>query len=237
MIAEAGIVIIQAQIMLPATPQRTAESRFVAPTPIMAPAMVWVVLTAIPKTPLYDRLQTEGRLDLDDDSGYGTNVIPLNMTREELREGYLQLMRDVYDPDAYFERLEDLYLPYKPKRRTRAGIAREMIRVCRPQGYLFLVDWWMPKPLDANYKALTRPRLRRLFAPGERTKVVGIFRGALAPPLGRFLSAFVPWLYFPVATVCPFLVGQVVYVLRKDQMTAAGETRSPLQGDDVPWSP
>jgi radical SAM superfamily enzyme YgiQ (UPF0313 family) len=68
------------------------------------------MLTAIPKTPLYDRLQTEGRLDLDDESGYGTNVIPLGMTREELREGYLQLMRDVYDPEAFFDGLEELYL-------------------------------------------------------------------------------------------------------------------------------
>jgi hypothetical protein len=32
------------------------------------------------------------------------------MTREELRDGYLQLMQELYEPDAYFERLEDLYL-------------------------------------------------------------------------------------------------------------------------------
>src|SRR5262249_37727635 len=78
------------------------------------------MLTAIPKTPLYDRLQAEGRLDLDDESDFGTNVVPMNMTREELREGYLQLMRDVYDPDAYFERLEELYLSGN----FRAGQAR-----------------------------------------------------------------------------------------------------------------
>ncbi len=37
-----------AQIILPATPQRTAESLLVEPTPTMAPVIVWVVLTGIP---------------------------------------------------------------------------------------------------------------------------------------------------------------------------------------------
>src|SRR5215472_18778721 len=45
--AAAGIVRIQAHTMRPATPQRTAESRPVAPTPTIAPVMVWVVLTGI----------------------------------------------------------------------------------------------------------------------------------------------------------------------------------------------
>ena len=34
------------------------------------------MLTAIPKTPLYDRLAREGRLDRDDAPAFGTNVIP-----------------------------------------------------------------------------------------------------------------------------------------------------------------
>jgi len=48
-LAEAGIVNTHAQTILRATPQRTAESRRVAPTPIIAPAIVCVVLTGIPK--------------------------------------------------------------------------------------------------------------------------------------------------------------------------------------------
>ena len=35
--------------MLPATPQRTAEARRAAPTPMIAPVMVWVVETGMPK--------------------------------------------------------------------------------------------------------------------------------------------------------------------------------------------
>ena len=46
--AEQGIVINQAQTTLLATPQRTAESRRVAPTPMIAPVIVCVVLTGIP---------------------------------------------------------------------------------------------------------------------------------------------------------------------------------------------
>ena len=42
------MVKIHAQIILPATPQRTAESLVVAPTPTIAPVIVWVVLTGIP---------------------------------------------------------------------------------------------------------------------------------------------------------------------------------------------
>ena len=43
-----GMVSIQAQRRLMVTPHRTAESLFVAPTPMIDPAIVWVVLTGIP---------------------------------------------------------------------------------------------------------------------------------------------------------------------------------------------
>ncbi len=71
------------------------------------------MLSAIPKTPLYTRLKNEGRLDLEDAQPFGTNVIPLGMTRDELRQGYIGLMRDLYDATFYFERLENLYLTRK----------------------------------------------------------------------------------------------------------------------------
>lgn len=85
-----------------------AQSAFLQDARI-AHAMIGI-LYAIPKTPLHDRLAAENRLDLDDQSAYGTNVIPLQMSREELTDGYMELMRDVYSPEAYFKRLDDLYL-------------------------------------------------------------------------------------------------------------------------------
>jgi len=43
------MVNIQAHIRFTVTPQRTALNRLVAPTPIMAPVIVCVVLTGAPK--------------------------------------------------------------------------------------------------------------------------------------------------------------------------------------------
>jgi len=65
------------------------------------------LLHAIPTTPLYDRLKEAGRLN-DGDAAelYGTNIVPLGMSPEELRDGFIQVMQDCYAPDAYFERLD-----------------------------------------------------------------------------------------------------------------------------------
>jgi radical SAM superfamily enzyme YgiQ (UPF0313 family) len=71
------------------------------------------MLFAIPKTPLYDRLAEEGRLDFSDRPECGTNVIPLRMTREELRDGYLRVLHELYDPETYFSRTEALF--FDPK--------------------------------------------------------------------------------------------------------------------------
>ena len=71
------------------------------------------MLHAIPKTPLYDRLAREGRLDSGDEPEFGTNVMPQRISRAELRAGYVQVMNDLHKPDAYFDRLDDLYLRQK----------------------------------------------------------------------------------------------------------------------------
>jgi radical SAM superfamily enzyme YgiQ (UPF0313 family) len=85
-----------------------AQRQFIANARILH-AMIGM-LTAIPKTPLYDRLAAEGRLDESDEPDFGTNVIPLGMTRDDLRDGYVRLMQELYAPSAYFERLEQLFL-------------------------------------------------------------------------------------------------------------------------------
>jgi ubiquinone/menaquinone biosynthesis C-methylase UbiE len=102
-----------------------------------------------------------------------------------------------------------------PDAELSAGIAGEMVRVCTPGGYLLLVDWRIPKFGDRNYRALTRRRLKTLFALGKKTDLLGTFPGALVPPLGRFLSKWLPGSYFAAASLMPFLVGQVAYLLRK----------------------
>ncbi len=85
----------------------------------IAQAMIGM-LYAIPKTPLHARLAAAGRLDPDDHSPFGTNVIPATMTRQALRAGYERLMRQVYEPDAYFDRLRgglgNAATPFAPAR-------------------------------------------------------------------------------------------------------------------------
>lgn len=103
-----------------------------------------------------------------------------------------------------------------PNDRERIAIAAEMIRVCKPGGYLLLMDWRTPKPGDPNYKALTRKEFHSLFLVGSATRLLGIYKGALVPPVGRFLSKYMPSLYFLVVAFFPFMVGQVAYVLIKD---------------------
>jgi radical SAM superfamily enzyme YgiQ (UPF0313 family) len=85
-----------------------AQVRFLSEARIVH-AMVGM-LYAIPKTPLHSRLASEGRLDPADVPEYGTNVIPKKIGREALLDGYLTVLNDLYEPAAYFDRLNDLYL-------------------------------------------------------------------------------------------------------------------------------
>jgi len=67
------------------------------------------MLTAIPKTPLYERLKNADRLnDLEKDD-LGTNIIPLKISPEELKAGYLKLSEELYTPENYFKRVDALY--------------------------------------------------------------------------------------------------------------------------------
>ena len=68
------------------------------------------LLHAIPKTPLYERVLAEGRLDLSDRPEFVTNIRPLKMSPEELRDGYLRVMNELFDPENYFDRTEALFL-------------------------------------------------------------------------------------------------------------------------------
>ncbi|MGE3876031.1 MAG: B12-binding domain-containing radical SAM protein, partial [Parvibaculaceae bacterium] len=85
----------------------SAQEKFLREARIST-AMVGM-LSAIPRTPLYDRLKQAGRLDEGDDPEHGTNVLPVHMTRETLSEGYVRLMAGLYEPQAYFDRVDDLY--------------------------------------------------------------------------------------------------------------------------------
>ncbi len=69
-------------------------------------------------THLYERLEREGRL-VNDTSGSGdnvdgtTNIIP-QMGLETLRAGYRSLMKQIYAPQAYYERVRTFLREYRP---------------------------------------------------------------------------------------------------------------------------
>jgi len=79
------------------------------------------LLQAPPGTRLYERLKQEGRL-LDRLSGDNvdgtTNIIP-RMDLDTLHEGYKSIMRHIYSPDHYYQRVKTFLREYKlPKVKT-----------------------------------------------------------------------------------------------------------------------
>ena len=69
------------------------------------------MLHAIPTTPLYDRLKQAGRLHDEEVSEiYGTNVDPLGMSPQQLRDGFIRVMQACYEADAYFQRLDAQFI-------------------------------------------------------------------------------------------------------------------------------
>lgn len=95
------------------------------------------------------------------------------------------------------------------------AISSEMIRVAKVGGHIILRDWVINKPGSKHYKALTRKRCAVLFEIGSRTRLHACVRGSLIPPVGRFLSAYLPSIYFLIAAAFPFLVGLRSYALEK----------------------
>jgi radical SAM superfamily enzyme YgiQ (UPF0313 family) len=85
-----------------------AQRNFITDARIVS-SMIGMVY-AIPSTPLHARLKKENRLDLSDDPAFGTNVIPAQLDRKILRDGYLRVLTDLHEPDAFFDRLDSLYL-------------------------------------------------------------------------------------------------------------------------------
>ena len=143
------------------------------------------MLSAIPKTPLYDRLASEGRLDnpAASDPRVATNVVPLLMTVEEMRDGWVDLMARLYDAENYFERFDALYIDG----RLQLGSARmNWLRSHRPLSYLKMqtlttfAGLWLLARVWSDPR--TRP-FRPVYAKHLRKLI-----GALRPP--RYLFQF-----------------------------------------------
>jgi radical SAM superfamily enzyme YgiQ (UPF0313 family) len=102
------------------------------------------MLYAIPQTPLHARLMREGRLHesvlmSNWGAAAATNVVPKQMTQDELREGYLELMRRLYAPDAYFARVDAMYL--ETNWLPAPGRTRHLLRNRKYRRWLKLRIW------------------------------------------------------------------------------------------------
>jgi hypothetical protein len=157
------------------------QHRFICDSRI-ALAMV-NVLFALPKTPLFARLTREGRLgsiDGDWSGAAATNIVPAQLSQQALCDGYLGLMHDLYTPEAYFGRLDALYLdarlmPNAARRRylrrhpwhwlkSRARTVTEIIHV------FVTLMWLVPEA------SLRREYRRRLWSVVKRRPLLTTLR-------------------------------------------------------------
>jgi len=120
------------------------------------------LLTAVPKTPLYERLEKDGRLIKEasgtDNTKLGTNLLPKQMSYEEMVNGYRELYYRLLDDKTIAERIKNktAYLS-KPLFRSTYGIG-EQLRSLRK----FLFNGIFPGGLTRTYHFLrtfpfTRP--------------------------------------------------------------------------------
>lgn len=88
-------------------------------------------------TPLYERLRREGRLlgTVSGDNVDGTTNILPRMGLERLRAGYKSLLREIYSPRNYYQRIRTFLINYKTPvalpRLRRADIGAFLRSVCR----------------------------------------------------------------------------------------------------------
>jgi radical SAM superfamily enzyme YgiQ (UPF0313 family) len=136
------------------------QFRFIQDNGILL-AMVGM-LAAVPKSPLFERLKQEGRLRLDDAN---CNIVPKQMTPAELQQGYWQLLKRLYTPQAFLERYFRIY--QYPEFRPPAG--RDVRQREGKQGHASLrirIDPSMEVVLGAAQRwqsATSRERVSALF--------------------------------------------------------------------------
>jgi radical SAM superfamily enzyme YgiQ (UPF0313 family) len=121
------------------------------------------MLQAIPTTPLYKRLEQENRL-VDEESD--CNFVPKQMTREELREGYLGLVQRLYTPQAFLDRYFKVYrLPEYLRRRAeicmKAGEGKRLATL----SYGLVLLWSLCSTLlrDGSFISIGKVYLKYFF--------------------------------------------------------------------------
>lgn len=121
------------------------------------------IVGALPATPLYDRMRAEGRLILDNEAQgntYFTNIIPKLLTMDELQQGYRTMVKALYDPVAYTNRV----LGELEHLNRAAGKASNYKLPLILAGFIWVLLWYVVDPNRANLlKAYFRLFPRVLF--------------------------------------------------------------------------
>jgi radical SAM superfamily enzyme YgiQ (UPF0313 family) len=95
------------------------------------------LLSALPQTKLYHRLMKEGRLEADS-TGNNTDAV-LNfkpkLNREFLQSGYRDLMKKLYEPKVYYQRIRTFLKNHQP--------SGPRLRVSRSDFQAFLKSFWL----------------------------------------------------------------------------------------------
>jgi radical SAM superfamily enzyme YgiQ (UPF0313 family) len=95
------------------------------------------LLTALPQTRLYQRLKREGRLEAKS-SGNNTDAT-LNfrprLSREFLQSGYRELMKRLYEPRAYYQRIRTFMKNHRP--------TGPSLRLSREDFQAFVKSFWL----------------------------------------------------------------------------------------------
>jgi radical SAM superfamily enzyme YgiQ (UPF0313 family) len=101
------------------------------------PVSMTGMLNALPKTPLYKRLQEAGRLAAESvgDQFVFTNIIPKGMSTKELNEGYKRLLQRLYSHRNYRRRVMQLIL------NKGAQIENKIVSSRKDIGIFFRVLW------------------------------------------------------------------------------------------------
>jgi len=119
-------------------------------------------LTALPETQLTKRLKREGRLFEDGYTLRDSNTIDqmtsgLNFTtsrpRLDVLKDYIKVIKYIYDPERYYERVTRTSLNLKPANKYRPGILRmlksvkALLKVCLKAGFNKTTGWFYWKTL------------------------------------------------------------------------------------------
>lgn len=95
-------------------------------------------------------------------------------------------------------------------REVRQKLAREMLRVLKPAGFILWYDFHMNNPWNADVRGVTRRDIHNLFPRCQ----IQLARITIAPPLVRILAPF-SWMACHWLSLVPFLCTHYLGTIRK----------------------